>query len=107
MTNKISITNNQIPKRNKYDLEFRTTEFSVRCLHCIALIQQTQIVKPIIDQLIRCATSIGANYREANASDTRKDFKNKLSICKKEARETMYWFELLQKGNWRNTSFKV
>jgi len=53
---------------------------------------------PIIDQLIRCGTSIGANYREANGASSRKDFQNKIYICKKEGKETMYWLELLGKS---------
>ena len=50
---------------------------------------------PIIDQLIRCGTSIGANYTEANGASSKKDFNNKIFICKKESRETKYWLRLL------------
>ena len=53
----------------------------------------------LIDQLIRSGTSIGANYTEANGASSRKDFKNKIYICKKEAMETKYWLRLLVKKN--------
>jgi len=53
---------------------------------------------PIIKQLIRSATSIGANYREANGAASKKDFINRIHFCKKEAKETMYWLQLLAKA---------
>jgi four helix bundle protein len=53
----------------------------------------------VCNQLIRSATSIGANYREANESETKKDFKNKVCISRKEAKETIYWLELLMEAN--------
>lgn len=46
-------------------------------------------------QLVRSATSIGANYMEANGADSKKDFHNKISICKKESKETMHWLRML------------
>ncbi len=54
---------------------------------------------PLISQLVRAATSIGANYCEANGASSRKDFKNKIYICKKECKETKYWLELIAKTN--------
>ncbi len=48
-----------------------------------------------IDQVLRSWTSIGANYYEANWASSKKYFRNKIYICKKEAKETVYWLELL------------
>lgn len=48
--------------------------------------------------MIRSGTSIGANYREANGGSSKKDFQNKIFICKKEAKETLYWLELIGKS---------
>ena len=48
-----------------------------------------------MNQVIRSATSAGANYAEANGAGSKKDFKNKIHICKKEIQETEYWIELL------------
>ena len=53
----------------------------------------------IVSQLLRSATSIGANYHEANGASSRKDFKNKIFLCKKEGKETMYWLQLLSKAD--------
>lgn len=52
--------------------------------------------KPLIAQVIRSATSVGANYCEANGASSRKDFCNKIFICKKEAKETHYWLDILK-----------
>jgi four helix bundle protein len=78
-----------------YDLEERTTKFSKELLSFLTKILITFFNKNIISQLLRSGTSIGANYQEANGSISKKDFKNKISICKKETKETKYWIELL------------
>lgn len=53
------------------------------------------MTKPLITQIVRSATSIGAHYCEANNACSKKDFRNKIFICKKEAQETKYWFRIL------------
>jgi four helix bundle protein len=55
------------------------------------------ITRPIIGQLIRSATSIGANYMEANAASSKRDFRNKIFICKKETQETKHWLRMILK----------
>ena len=82
-----------------YDLEDRTKEFSYEIINLCKKLPFSIVNKRLIDQLIRSATSIGANYREANESDTKRDFKNKIRISKKEARETIYWLELIINSN--------
>ncbi|MFA5770191.1 MAG: four helix bundle protein [Patescibacteria group bacterium] len=82
-----------------YDLEERTMKFSKNIIILCKNIPFNMINKRLVDQLLRSATSIGANYREANECDTKKDFKNKMRISKKEARETIYWLELLIDAN--------
>src|SRR3989344_79772 len=79
----------------KYDLEERTQDFGINAIRFSKLISQDIISRPIISQFIRSATSIGANYMEANAASSRKDFKNKIHICKKEAQETMHWLRMI------------
>lgn len=79
----------------KYDLEERTLKFAEKVINLCKKVRQDTIIKPIISQLVRSATSIGANYAEANGAFSKKDFKNKVFICKKEARETKYWLKLL------------
>lgn len=58
-------------------------------------VPENSITKPIINQLIRSGTSIGANYCEADEANSKKDFINKVCISKKETKETKYWLELL------------
>jgi len=57
------------------------------------------ISRPLISQLIRSATSIGANYMEANGASSKKDFTNKIFICKKESQETKHWLRMIKKCN--------
>ena len=61
---------------------------------------------PILKQLLRSATSIGANVNEATAGQTKKDFAMKMSIASKEARETSYWLRLLNDSKWYNIDLK-
>jgi len=53
----------------------------------------------LIDQIIRSGTSMGANYREANETETKKDFKYRIRICLKEGKETVYWLNLIIEAN--------
>jgi len=55
---------------------------------------QNSIIKPIINQLMRSGTSIGANYSEADEASSKKDFINKICIAKKETKETKYWLRM-------------
>jgi len=83
----------------KYDLENRTTRFSEDIIVFLKNIKKDTINTPLINQLVKSATSIGANYFEANGAASKRDFKNKICICKKEARETKYWLQLIAKSN--------
>jgi four helix bundle protein len=80
---------------NKYDLEERTAKFGEDIIKFCKTIQQNVITIPIISQLIRSGTSMGANYCEANNASSKKDFKNKIFICKKEAQETKHWLRMM------------
>jgi len=79
----------------QYDLEARTSKFGGDIILFCRKISQDTITKPLISQLIRSATSVGANYMEANGASSRKDFKNKIHICKKEAQESKYWLHMI------------
>lgn len=81
--------------RQSEELENRFINFGV------AIIKMTQSHKRIlpfsvIDQIIRAATSIGANYAEAQNASSRADFKNKIFIAKKETAETRYWLKIIE-----------
>ena len=78
-----------------YDLEERTAKFGEDIINFCKSIKQDVITKPIINQIIRSGTSPGANYMEANAASSKKDFKNKIHICKKEIQETKHWLRMI------------
>lgn len=81
--------------RSPYTLGNRTLNFSRGVLRFVSTVKVTVITRPIIDQLVRSATSIGANYAEANNAASKQDFRNKIVIAKKEAAETEYWLDLI------------
>ena len=75
----------------KYDLEDRTAKFGECVIRFSRKITEDSVSRPLISQLIRAGTSVGANYSEADDAESKKDFKHKIGICKKEARETKHW----------------
>ena len=81
-------------KLHNYDLEERTARFGEHMIDFCQGLKLNEISRPIINQLIRSSTSIGANYMEANGASSKKDFTNKIFICKKEAQETKYWLRM-------------
>jgi four helix bundle protein len=81
----------------KNDLEERTAKFGESVIELCKKLTPTIINKPIINQILRSATSVGANYMEANGASSRRDFANKIFICKKEAQETKHWLRMLSK----------
>ena len=74
-----------------YDLEERTAKFGEEVIKFCKSINADNINKSLINQVVRSGTSIGANYMEANQGCSKKDFKNKIRICQKEANETKHW----------------
>ena len=84
-------------KRNskQYDLEDRTLEFARRVRKFVKLLTKT--IANIEDgkQLIKASGSVGANYIEANESLSKKDFRMRIKISRKEAKESRYWLRLV------------
>lgn len=83
----------------RYDLEDRVIKFGEDIIEFCISINKNPVIDPLIKQLIRSGTSIGANYMEANAASSRKDFRNKISLCRKEAQETRYWLIMMKKAD--------
>src|SRR3954453_24185466 len=77
------------------DLERRTKRFALQAIKFVSLLPRTRDADILGRQLLRSATSIGANYREANRAVSRADFANKIGTVQKEASETQYWLERL------------
>jgi len=86
-------------KTKNFDLEDRTARFGENIIIFCKNLHETNINRSLISQLIRSATSIGANYCEANGASSRKDFKNKIHICKKETIETKHWLRMISTSN--------
>lgn len=78
-----------------YDLEERTARFAERVIDFATEIERNAVTLPLISQLVRSATSIGANYCEADDAESKKDFRHEIGLCRKEARETKYWFRMI------------
>jgi len=85
----------EFSNNNKYDLEERTAKFGGNIIKFCKTIGQDAVTKPLISQIVRSGTSIGANYMEANAASSKQDFRNKIFISKKEAQETKHWLRML------------
>ena len=83
----------------KYDLEERTAMFGENVIGFAMTIKDNLINRPLINQFVRAGTSVGANYMEANGASSRKDFRNKICICKKECNETKHWLRMISKSN--------
>jgi len=85
----------QNPKTKIFQLEDRTAKFGEDIIQFLKAIKRDDFNKPIVSQLIRSATSIGANYCEADGAESKKDFQHKIGICKKESKETKHWLRML------------
>ena len=95
MTNKCQNQND----KNKYDLEERTARFGEEIIEFVKDLPNDSIILSLKSQLVRSGTSIGANYMEADAAESKRDFKHKIALCKKEAKETMHWLRMIAKAN--------
>ena len=93
MTNQIQSTN------NKFDLEERTAKFGESIIDFCKVLERNEITRPLVNQLIRSGTSVGANYMEANGADSKRDFHSKIGICKKESKETKHWLRMVSRAS--------
>lgn len=81
-----------------YDLEERVGKFGEDIIEFAKKVTLNNITSPLVRQLVRSGTSIGANYLEANEASSKKDFKNKIYIAKKESNETKHWLRMISKA---------
>ncbi len=87
------MTNDTVSK--KYDLEERTAKFGENVIKFCKKIPKNPITNPLITQLIKAATSVGANYCEADDAESKQDFRHKIGICKKESRESKHFIRMM------------
>lgn len=82
-------------KNSKFDLEERTAKFGEAIITFCKKVPRGPITDPLIIQLIKCGTSVGANYCEADDAESKDDFRHKIGICKKESREAKHFIRML------------
>ncbi len=88
----------KVPSKRIFDLEERTAKFGENVIDLCKSIPRTVITQPIINQPVKSSTSVGANYCEADDAESKRDFKHKIGICKKEARESKHFLRMLSKA---------
>ncbi|MBU1292088.1 four helix bundle protein [Patescibacteria group bacterium] len=86
-------------KNNKYNLEERTAKFAEDIIDLVRKMNKNEVNKRIITQVVASGGSIGANYCEATEAESKKDFIHKISIAKKEIKETKHWLRLLARSD--------
>lgn len=94
MSNEVQNSNVKI-----YDLEERTAKFGESIIEFAKELNKDNINYVLVGQIVRSATSIGANYMEADGAESKKDFRHKIAICKKEAKEAKHWLRMIAKAN--------
>lgn len=83
----------------EYDLEKRTFEFAKKVRLFVKSLTRNTVNIEDGKQVVRSSGSVGANYIEANESFSKKDFFMRIKICRKEAKESKYWLELIESDN--------
>ena len=82
------------------ELEKRTLRFAVMIIRLSTKLPNTPEGRVVRNQITKSGTSAGSNYREANRSRSKADFKNKIRICESELSETQYWLEVVKETGW-------
>jgi len=90
---------NKSSNDKKYDLEERTGVFGENIIDFAKDLEKNVINITLIKQVVRSGTSIGSNYCEADGAESKKDFKHKIRLCKKESKETKHWLRMIAKAN--------
>jgi four helix bundle protein len=90
---------NEKEKENGYgermDLRVRTKKFALRIIRVFTALPKRTEAEVLGKQLLRCGTSVGANFREAHRARSNAEFVAKVGDCLKELEESCYWLELL------------
>lgn len=82
-------------KNPNYNLEDRTAKFGEDIITFCKKVPRGPITNPLITQLIRAGTSVGANYCEADDAESKEDFRHKIGIVKKESRESKHFIRMI------------
>ena len=82
-----------------FDLEERTTQFGEAVIDLLKKVPATPLTSRLIAQLIGCSSSIGANYGEADDAGSKKEFRLRISTCRKESRESKHFLRLIARAH--------
>jgi four helix bundle protein len=82
----------------KFDLEERTAKLGESVIGLAKVIPLNLVTTSLIPQLVRAATVVGANFCEADDAGSKKEFLYRISLCKREARETKHWLRMVVKA---------
>jgi four helix bundle protein len=86
---------NEAAVSRKYDLAERTACFGEAVIEFLKKVPRDELTGPLVRQLVKSGTSVGANYCEADDAISAKEFRQKIGTCKKEARESRYWLRMI------------
>ena len=89
----------QYPDEKTYDLEERTAVFGERIIDFVKTLPDNIVNRELIRQLVKAGTSVGANYNEADGAESKKDFRHKIAICRKESKESKFWLRMIARAN--------
>ncbi len=81
--------------RTRYDLEERTARFGEAIIAFARKVPLDSVTEPLVTQLVRAGTSVGSNYCEADDAGSKKEFRYRISVCKRESRESKYWLRMI------------
>lgn len=97
LNDEIRMTNKTLSPKSerKYDLAERSARFGERVIKFCRSVSRDPVTEPLLSQLVRSGTSVGANYMEADAAQSKRDFRHKISVAKKESQETMHWLRMM------------
>jgi four helix bundle protein len=83
---------------DKVELKRRTQRFAIDVIKFVEQLQNSRSLNILVNQLLRCSSSVGANYRSACKGKSTADFINKIVIVEEEADESIYWLELMEES---------
>ena len=82
----------------EYDLAERTATFGEQCVALARRLKLDAVTDPLVRQMVRATTSVGANYCEADEAGSKKEFRYRISLCARESRESKHWLRMLSKA---------
>lgn len=89
------------------ELQDRTKKFSLSIIDLVERMDFSMTKKVVMNQLVRSATSVGANYRAANRARSDREFVSKMNIVLEEADECCFWLEIIKEKMWMNVELEL